>query len=137
MKSYEIQFRRDGAWKTELVHEDRESALSEARRIDQKAKRNDDGLRVVETYFDERTQEYKHKTIFRDAKFQKQMSEKIQNSREAGKPAPKAKKTVQTTSGNRKRSSTMVEINMIHTYLYASFLAVISFASGVLTVGLL
>ena len=68
MKSFEVQTHRSSQWQTDSTYDDRELAGLRARQIEEKER--SDPVRVVEEVFQERTQKYVRRTIYRDDKFQ-------------------------------------------------------------------
>ena len=63
MRSYEVQVRRSGQWKTDSTYDDRELAEVRARQMDVSDKA--DPVRVVEEIYNDRTKKYQLRTIYR------------------------------------------------------------------------
>ena len=60
MKSFDVQLRRGGAWKTDSTYDNRELAEQRARQYE--TTRTRDPVRVVEEVFVEKTQKYVRRT---------------------------------------------------------------------------
>jgi len=63
LRSFEVQTRRSGHWKTDSTYDNRELAELRARQID--ANDRADPVRVVEEVYQERTKKYQLRTIYR------------------------------------------------------------------------
>ncbi len=71
--SFEIHTYRDGAWKIDSVFDDRELALSEAKRMEEKNRFG--AIRVLEETFNEASNAVSSRTIYRSTKLDAQNKE--------------------------------------------------------------
>ena len=106
MRTYDVQTRRGPVWKTDSTYDDRELAEQRARQFEATA--TNASVRVVEEVFDDRSQKYKRRTVYRDSKFRDEIQTKIENSRaKTGKSKSQrpgaAKDTVELAPGGRRR----------------------------------
>ena len=75
MISYEVQIQQSGSWNTDSTYDDRELAELRARQVESGSRTAP--VRVVEEVFEEKTQKYVLRTIYRNTESKKSAQAKV------------------------------------------------------------
>jgi hypothetical protein len=80
MKSFEIQLFHKGKWETDSIYDDRERAVTEARRMEGSSRYG--SLRVVREAYDDQTGNTSFRTVYRDSQSQSQVAQQTNSALE-------------------------------------------------------
>ena len=87
MRSFELQIYRDGKWKMDSVYDDRDTAIDEAKKTEQRGRYA--GVCVVEENYDEATNQTTSRTLFRGGAAKSEKSSKPAKTAKPKSSAPR------------------------------------------------